>query len=161
MATPTAKKIEVNGKTFQLNRIPLWTAVEIQGSLVGLLGPALSGLDGKKGSNFDMAKAATAAGASLLAAADQGALSKILSKLLAPVVWYPGGPEPGPRELNQEANIEDAFAFDMETMYRVAIAQMEHNRFPFFEKLAAIGRRITETSGSGNQSNPESETEKS
>lgn len=161
MATPTPKKIEVNGKTFQLNRIPLWTAVDIQGSLVGLLGPALSGIDGKVGSGFNVAKAATAAGASLLAAADQGALTKILAKLLAPVVWFPGGAEPMPRKLDEDANIEDAFAFDMETMYRVAIAQMEHNRFPFFERLAAIGRQITATSGSENQSSPETETEKS
>jgi hypothetical protein len=122
MATPTPKKTTINGKTFQLNRLRIWDSAEVQAYIAANIAPIFAGQSVVPGN---------------MAAANLF----ILKKVLAPVLWYPEGAEIEeitPRQLNTDAAIEDAFAFDMETMYSLVWEQMEYNRFPFFEKAKAL-----------------------
>lgn len=125
MATPTPKKITLNGKAFQLNRLRIWDAAEVQAYIAANIAPIFAGQPVVPGN---------------MAAANLF----ILKKVLAPVVWYPEGEDIEPRQLNTEAATEDAFAFDMETMYALVWEQMEYNRFPFFEKAKELLARAKE-----------------
>ena len=124
MATPTPapKKTTINGKTFGLRRLRVWDAAEVQAYIAANIAPMFAGQPVVPGN---------------MAAANLF----ILKKVLAPVIWYPEcveGADIEPLQLNAEAVIEDAFAFDMETMYALVWEQMEYNRFPFFEKVKAL-----------------------
>ena len=129
--TPTPKKITVNGKQFELRRMRIFDAAEVQAYIVANIAPVFAGRDVSPGN---------------LAAAN----IFILRKVLATVLWFPGGEFPAPRELSDEAAIEDAFGFDMETMYQVVWEMLEYNRFPFFEKVKAFIEKAKTNIPSGN-----------
>ena len=130
MATPTPKTTIINGKKFQLNRLRIWDAAEVQAYIAANIAPIFAGQPVVPGN---------------MAAANLF----ILKKVLAPVVWYPEGDEPEPRQLNTEDAFEDAFAFDMETMYTLIWEQMEYNRFPFFEKAKGLLDKAKEAAKNG------------
>lgn len=130
MATPTPKTTIINGKKFQLNRLRIWDAAEVQAYIAANIAPVFAGQPVVPGN---------------MAAANLF----ILKKVLAPVVWYPEGDEPEPRQLNTEAAFEDAFAFDMEAMYTLVWEQMEYNRFPFFEKAKGLLVKAKEAAKNG------------
>jgi len=124
MATPTKpgpKTVEINGKKFLMHRLTVWKSASIQKNLAAIMA------SGKNG---------------LMELEDEKYID-ILRKLLSSSVWI----DEGARELSDDSAIEEAFAFDTESLYKLAYAVMEYNRFPFFDRIAAIGKEALKTSG--------------
>ena len=133
MATPLPKQTTINGKSFEIRRMRIFDAAEIHAYLVANVAPMFAGQPMNPGN---------LATANIL----------VLKKVLATVLWLPGGDEPMPRELSNEAAIEDAFAFDTESMYTLVWEVLEYNRFPFFEKVKGFLERVKQNmpdSGNG------------
>ena len=137
MATPKPQEtVELNGKTFKIfPTLTVWNQAAIQKAIGGLL---IGGAEGF--ANFPEDK-----------------LAATLQKLLSPCVWVD---EDGKsRPLQESDNVDLCFSFDTATMYHLAFEVMRYYRFPFFEKLVAIGKEKLQTSGFANPTGDEPKTQ--
>jgi len=82
----------------------------------------------------------------------------ILQKLLGTCVWM--DEEGKSRPLQELDNVEACFQCDTATMYQLAFEVLRYNKFPFFEKLVAIGKEKLGTSGFAKPTSNETPTPK-
>ena len=140
MATPRLpQEISINGKDFKIfPSLPVWTQAAIQKNIGALF------VGGSEG----------------LAAFSDEKFTGILQKLLESCAWMELQDDGivKPRPLSENQNVEDCFQWDTGTMYLLAFEVLRYNKFPFFEKLVAIGKEKLGTSGFAGQSSNEKKT---
>jgi len=139
MATPRRpQEITINGKDFKiLPSLTVWVQAAIQKNIGALFVGGAEGFSAFSDEKF----------------------IGILEKLLSSCVWM--DQEDGlvkPRQLSENANVEACFQGDTGTMYMLAFEVLRYNKFPFFEKLVAIGKEKLATSGFEGQSSSEKKT---
>lgn len=140
MATPRLPEdVALNGKTFKIYpKLTVWNQAAIQKNIGALFVGGSQGLQEFSDERF----------------------VGILQKLLESCVWM-DLQEDGlvkPRPLSEQGNVEDCFQGDTGTMYLLAFEVLRYNKFPFFEKLVAIGKEKLGTSGFAKQSSSEEKT---
>ena len=135
MPTPKLpESVQLNGKAFKIfPSLTVWKQAAVQKNIGGLL---IGGAEGF--ANFPEAK-----------------LAETLQALLSPCVWIDEGTS---YPLQEPDNVDLCFGFDTSTMYQLAFEVMRYYRFPFFEKLVAIGKEKLETSGFAKQESNEPKT---
>lgn len=128
MATPRLPEtVTVGGKEFKIHpTLTVWTQAAIQKNIGALFVGGAKGFEDFSDEKF----------------------TGVLQKLLATCVWMDS--QEGfakPRPLSETQNVEDCFQCDTGTMYLLAFEVLRYNKFPFFEKLVAIGKEKLGTSG--------------
>lgn len=139
MATPRLpQEISLNGKDFKIfPSLTVWTQAAIQKNIGALFVSGTSGFEAFSDDKY----------------------IEILQKLLGSCVWmYPEDGLVKPRPLSEQGNVEDCFQGDTGTMYLLAFEVLRYNKFPFFEKLVAIGKEKLATSGFEGQQSSEKKT---
>lgn len=142
MATPRQPEtVTVGGKSFKIHpTLTVWNQAAIQKNIGALFVGGSKGFEDFSDEKF----------------------IGILQKLLATCVWMEDQDDGivKPRPLTEQGNVEDCFQCDTATMYQLAFEVLRFNKFPFFEKLVAIGREKLGTSGFGKPTSNETPTSK-
>lgn len=128
MATPTL--VTINGKQFQINDLHPFVAVKINSQLAAIFGPLLMGRV------RDVS--------SLLLEMPMERQELLMSMLISTTKYLPSGENAGALELSDKDAVAQAFGADLESLYTLAFAIMEHNGFPFFKSLRETGARYLE-----------------
>jgi hypothetical protein len=140
MATPRhPQEITINGKDFKIfPSLTVWVQAAIQKNIGALFVGGAEGFEAFSDEKF----------------------TGILQKLLGSCAWMEVQDDGfvKPRQLSENANVEDCFQGDTGTMYMLAFEVLRYNKFPFFEKLVVIGKEKLATSGFEKQSSSEKKT---
>lgn len=140
MATPRLpQEISLNGKDFKIfPSLTVWVQAAIQKNIGALFVGGAEGFEAFSDEKF----------------------IGTLQKLLGSCVWMETQDDGTikPRQLSENQNVEDCFQVDTGTMYLLAFEVLRYNKFPFFEKLVAIGKEKLGTSGFAGQSSNEKKT---
>lgn len=153
-------------RKFVMSPLSIWVSNGLQKNLLALFGPALAGIEGGLSfkSEFNVGKAAEAV-SKVLGELDDEKYQALFTKLLSTTVWLPEGPDAmtlptgaQPLSLSNPTNLDIAFERDLEAMFKLCIAVMEYNRFPFFARLVRAGQgmlaTVTSSAGTRNGKKP-------
>lgn len=154
--TITRPKDEEQGpwtRTFMLHSLPVWTSNALNKNMLAIFGPSLSGIEGGLAlkSGFNVGKAAEAVSKVLGDMPDEK-FQDLFVKLFSTTYWLPDGQDAAalgtgaaPLPLKDPDNLNAAFERDLEGMYKLAVAVMEYNKFPFFARILRAGRGMLAT----------------
>ena len=141
MATPRLPEVvNLNGKEFKIfPSLTVWVQASIQKNIGAMFVAGSNGFETFSDEKF----------------------VDVLQKLLGSCAWMED--QEGairPRPLSDQGNVEDCFQGDTGTMYLLAFEVMRYNKFPFFDKIVALGKEKLGTSGFGKQQSSEQKTPK-
>lgn len=122
------KRIEIDGMSFQLVRLPAMKALRLDKKIVALLIPVISGIDNLD-AEVDFAKLAGGVSEGLRALDDNDFMA-LVKDLLAYVTYLPEGG--APIDLNNEAAINTAFQSGLMPIYKLIIESMRYNKLSPF-----------------------------
>lgn len=122
------KRIDIDGMSFQMVRLPAMKALRLDKKIVALLIPVISGIENLD-AEVDFAKLASGVSDGL-SALDDSDFMTLVKDILAHVTYLPEGG--APIDLNNEAAINAAFQDGVMPIYKLIIESMRYNKLSPF-----------------------------